>query len=215
MKTKIRFNNTLLHVSDIGTWHSVVELNFGTNQIQKLPDDIACLSNLEVSETKFMVLCQQNNLNLFPFIRFWYCPIIYCGSSRVILDNFRSSESWIWKRTSWISFRMRLDDSESFKSWFSNPIISHNFPEPLGKKIYSFLVSDFLDAFFQFNPTDNCPNWSTCQSVKISSRCCPKRSDLWSRWSRSTSTTIHTSNHFPSSWHSAPNWRSCPLRIAL
>jgi hypothetical protein len=26
----------------------VVELNFGTNQIQKLPDDIALLANLEV-----------------------------------------------------------------------------------------------------------------------------------------------------------------------
>ena len=34
--------------SDIGTWRSIVELNFGTNQIQKLPDDIALLENLEV-----------------------------------------------------------------------------------------------------------------------------------------------------------------------
>ena len=35
-------------ISDIGTWRSIVELNFGTNQIQKLPDDIALLENLEV-----------------------------------------------------------------------------------------------------------------------------------------------------------------------
>lgn len=33
---------------DIGTWTSLVELNFGTNQIQKLPDDITNLPNLEV-----------------------------------------------------------------------------------------------------------------------------------------------------------------------
>ena len=42
--------NTLTSLPiDIGTWMPVVELNFGTNQIQKLPDDIACLANLEVS----------------------------------------------------------------------------------------------------------------------------------------------------------------------
>ena len=35
-------------IADIGTWRSIVELNFGTNQIQKLPDDIALLENLEV-----------------------------------------------------------------------------------------------------------------------------------------------------------------------
>ena len=34
---------------DIGTWVQMVELNLGTNQISKLPDDIACLNNLEVS----------------------------------------------------------------------------------------------------------------------------------------------------------------------
>ena len=39
---------SLLIVADIGTWRSIVELNFGTNQIQKLPDDIALLENLEV-----------------------------------------------------------------------------------------------------------------------------------------------------------------------
>ena len=34
--------------SDIGTWKSLVELNLGTNQINKLPDDIAELQSLEV-----------------------------------------------------------------------------------------------------------------------------------------------------------------------
>ena len=34
---------------DIGTWKSLVELNLGTNQINKLPDDIAELQSLEVS----------------------------------------------------------------------------------------------------------------------------------------------------------------------
>lgn len=38
----------MLTFVDIGTWRSIVELNFGTNQIQKLPDDIALLENLEV-----------------------------------------------------------------------------------------------------------------------------------------------------------------------
>ena len=33
---------------DIGTWVHMVELNLGTNQIAKLPDDVACLQNLEV-----------------------------------------------------------------------------------------------------------------------------------------------------------------------
>ena len=36
---------------DIGTWVQMVELNLGTNQISKLPDDIACLNNLEVSQS--------------------------------------------------------------------------------------------------------------------------------------------------------------------
>ena len=35
---------------DIGTWSHMVELNLGTNQIAKLPDDIANLQNLEVRE---------------------------------------------------------------------------------------------------------------------------------------------------------------------
>ena len=40
-------------ISDIGTWRSIVELNFGTNQIQKLPDDIALLENLEARNIKY------------------------------------------------------------------------------------------------------------------------------------------------------------------
>jgi hypothetical protein len=39
----------MFFLPDIGTWRSVVEVNFGTNQIQKLPDDIAELANLEVN----------------------------------------------------------------------------------------------------------------------------------------------------------------------
>ncbi len=34
---------------DIGTWSTMVELNLGTNQISKLPEDIALLQSLEVS----------------------------------------------------------------------------------------------------------------------------------------------------------------------
>ena len=39
---------------DIGTWSHMVELNLGTNQITKLPEDIAHLQNLEVSK-KFYI----------------------------------------------------------------------------------------------------------------------------------------------------------------
>lgn len=34
--------------SDIGSWSNMVELNLGTNQLTKIPDDISCLQNLEV-----------------------------------------------------------------------------------------------------------------------------------------------------------------------
>ena len=37
-----------LSFSDIGTWSTMVELNLGTNQISKLPEDIALLQSLEV-----------------------------------------------------------------------------------------------------------------------------------------------------------------------
>ena len=43
--------------SDIGTWKSLVELNLGTNQINKLPDDIAELQSLEVRN---FLLCLSN-----------------------------------------------------------------------------------------------------------------------------------------------------------
>ena len=33
---------------DIGTWVNMVELNLGTNQLSKVPDDIALLQSLEV-----------------------------------------------------------------------------------------------------------------------------------------------------------------------
>jgi len=35
-------------LSDIGTWTNMVELNLGTNQLSKIPDDIENLSKLEV-----------------------------------------------------------------------------------------------------------------------------------------------------------------------
>lgn len=38
----------LILFSDIGSWMNMVELNLGTNQLNKVPDDISCLQNLEV-----------------------------------------------------------------------------------------------------------------------------------------------------------------------
>jgi hypothetical protein len=38
---------------DIGTWVNMVELNLGTNQLNKVPDDIALLQSLEVRTNLF------------------------------------------------------------------------------------------------------------------------------------------------------------------
>ena len=46
---------------DIGTWTFLNELNLGTNQISKLPDDIACLQNLEVI-ISYISSCHPNTL---------------------------------------------------------------------------------------------------------------------------------------------------------
>lgn len=35
---------------DVGTWMNMVELNLGTNQLSKLPEDVQCLENLEVCD---------------------------------------------------------------------------------------------------------------------------------------------------------------------
>ena len=35
-------------LADIGDWVNMVELNLGTNQLSKIPDDIENLQNLEV-----------------------------------------------------------------------------------------------------------------------------------------------------------------------
>ena len=34
--------------ADVGTWVNMVELNLGTNQLSRMPDDIDLLENLEV-----------------------------------------------------------------------------------------------------------------------------------------------------------------------
>lgn len=38
----------MFFVSDIGTWAKMVELNLGTNQLTKIPDDVQSLQALEV-----------------------------------------------------------------------------------------------------------------------------------------------------------------------
>ena len=45
---------------DIGTWVNMVELNLGTNQLTKIPDDIASLSSLEV------LILSNNHLRRLP-----------------------------------------------------------------------------------------------------------------------------------------------------
>ena len=51
MTSNHKIVSTFYFLLDIGTWVQMVELNLGTNQISKLPDDIACLNNLEVSQS--------------------------------------------------------------------------------------------------------------------------------------------------------------------
>ena len=46
--------------SDIGTWVNMVELNLGTNQLSKIPEDVALLSSLEV------LILSNNNLRKLP-----------------------------------------------------------------------------------------------------------------------------------------------------
>ena len=44
-----------------------MELNFGTNQIQKLPDDIALLENLEV-KTKEFVYVEDTDMHYIIYV---------------------------------------------------------------------------------------------------------------------------------------------------
>ncbi len=48
------------HPVDIGTWVHMVELNLGTNQLTKIPEDIANLASLEV------LILSNNNLKKLP-----------------------------------------------------------------------------------------------------------------------------------------------------
>ena len=56
-------------VVDISTWTNVTELNFGTNQLAILPEDIGVLTNLEVlilSNNALSVSCRSKHcLNVF------------------------------------------------------------------------------------------------------------------------------------------------------
>ena len=50
---QVRLTKSVNHVTpaivtDIGTWTNMVELNLGTNQLSKIPDDIENLQKLEV-----------------------------------------------------------------------------------------------------------------------------------------------------------------------
>ncbi len=49
--TKLNMKENLLTSLplDIGTWTNMVELNLGTNQLAKVPDDVALLQSLEVN----------------------------------------------------------------------------------------------------------------------------------------------------------------------
>ena len=44
----LRIFCSFLVLVDVGTWENMVELNLGTNQLSRMPDDIDTLENLEV-----------------------------------------------------------------------------------------------------------------------------------------------------------------------
>lgn len=56
--------DVIIYLLDIGTWTNMVELNLGTNQLSKIPDDIQCLHSLEV-------LILSNNLLKVSLDFFW------------------------------------------------------------------------------------------------------------------------------------------------
>lgn len=51
---------TFVFFTDIGTWANMVELNLGTNQLTKIPDDIQLLQSLEV------LILSNNSLKRLP-----------------------------------------------------------------------------------------------------------------------------------------------------
>ena len=51
-------------ISDVGNWSMMVDLNLGTNQLSKLPEDIQCLTSLKT-------LILSNNLLKVSNIQLW------------------------------------------------------------------------------------------------------------------------------------------------
>lgn len=61
-------------LTDMGSWENMVELNLGTNQLTKIPDDIHNLHKLEVlilSNNSLRVSCF--SLSCFRFLRYFLC----------------------------------------------------------------------------------------------------------------------------------------------
>jgi len=103
----------------------MVELNLGTNQLTKIPDDIQCLQALEVLilSNNLLKVNFKTNWLLFSTLKLGRIPILiptchlYLSFELILLSrDFRrvlgilgNCEFWTWKRISWNSFRMKSD----------------------------------------------------------------------------------------------------------
>lgn len=74
--------NVFLFIVDTGSWVNMVELNLGTNQLAKIPDDLDKLEKLEVLilSNNLLKVCFYTKLFLFWF----YCVIFMLGN--VVVD---------------------------------------------------------------------------------------------------------------------------------
>lgn len=74
--------NVFLFIVDTGSWVNMVELNLGTNQLAKIPDDLDKLEKLEVLilSNNLLKVCFYTKSFLFWF----YCVIFMLGN--VVVD---------------------------------------------------------------------------------------------------------------------------------
>jgi len=63
-----------MHRADTSTWVNMVELNLGTNQLARIPDDIDRLEKLEVLilSNNMLKVCRQSNLLCYNACLFFH-----------------------------------------------------------------------------------------------------------------------------------------------
>ena len=105
---------------DIGSWTNVTELNFGTNQLAVLPDDIGLLENLEVLILSNNALGVTRPQKLKKFLPDWSrTNVSYFSLStfQVQSEIFKSCACWTWRRTGWRLCRSKSVRLSTSNSW--------------------------------------------------------------------------------------------------